>query len=64
MSEFNSVCILHKELVKRWVDNNIGRLQQCPIEGRKQAFDELIKQATDLYRDDFLEEIKSRNLSL
>ena len=53
----------YKELVKRWADDQLDQLADYPITKRKQALEELIESSIDVFRDDIVDEIKSRKIS-
>lgn len=53
----------HKELVKRWADDQLDQLHEYPITQRKQALERLVESSLDVFKEDILEEIRKRNLS-
>ena len=57
------VVSFYKELVKRWADDQLDQLHDYPITRRKQALRELIDSSLDVFKDDILDNIKSRNIS-
>ena len=57
------VVSFYKELVKRWADDQLDQLHEYPITKRKQALEDLIQCSLEVFREDILEEIKSRKLS-
>ena len=57
------VVSFYKELVKRWADDQLDQLHDYPISRRKQALEELIDSSLEVFKDDILDEIKSRKLS-
>ena len=58
-----NVVDFYKELVKRWADDQLDQLHDYPISRRKQALEELIDSSLEVFKDDILDEIKSRKLS-
>jgi hypothetical protein len=57
------VVSFYKELVKRWADDQLDQLSDYPITKRKQALEDLIQSSLEVFREDILEDIKSRKLS-
>jgi hypothetical protein len=57
------VVSFHKELVKRWADDQLDQLADYPITHRKQALAQLIDTSLQVFRDDIEAEINSRKLS-
>ena len=57
------VVSFYKELVKRWADDQLDQLSDYPITRRKQALEDLIQSSLEVFREDILEEIKSRKLT-
>jgi len=57
------VVSFYKELVKRWADDQLDQLHDYPITKRKQALEELTQCSLEVFREDILEEIRSRKLS-
>ena len=57
------VVSFYKELVKRWADDQLDQLHEYPITKRKQMLEELIQCSLEVFREDILEEIKSRKIS-
>jgi hypothetical protein len=57
------VVSFYKELVKRWADDQLDQLHEYPITQRKQMLEELTQCSLEVFREDILEEIKSRKLS-
>jgi len=51
------------ELVKRWADDQLDQLHDYPITRRKQALEELIDSSVEVFKQDILDDIKSRNIS-
>ena len=58
-----NVVDFYKELVKRWADDQLDQLHDYPITNRKQALENLIQSSLEVFREDILEEIRSRKLS-
>ena len=58
-----NVVDFYKELVKRWADDQLDQLHEYPITNRKQALENLIQSSLEVFREDILEEIRSRKLS-
>lgn len=58
-----NVVDFYKELVKRWADDQLDQLADYPITRRKQALEDLIQSSLEVFREDILEEIKSRKLT-
>lgn len=58
-----NVVDFYKELVKRWADDQLDQLSDYPITKRKQALEDLIQSSLEVFREDILEDIKSRKLS-
>jgi hypothetical protein len=57
------VVSFYKELVKRWADDQLDQLSDYPITRRKIALEELIESSLEVFREDILEEIRSRKIS-
>jgi hypothetical protein len=57
------VVSFYKELVKRWADDQLDQLADYPITKRKQVLVDLVQSNLEVFREDILEEIKSRKLS-
>ncbi len=57
------VVSFYKELVKRWADDQLDQLADYPITKRKQALEDLIQCSLEVFREDILEEIRSRKIS-
>ena len=57
------VVSFYKELVKRWADDQLDQLHEYPITDRKNALESLIDSSLEVFKDDILDEIKSRKLS-
>ena len=57
------VVSFYKELVKRWADDQLDQLHEYPITKRKQMLEELTQCSLEVFREDILEEIRSRKLS-
>jgi len=57
------VVSFYKELVKRWADDQLDQLHEYPITKRKQMLEELTQCSLEVFREDILEEIKSRKIS-
>ena len=57
------VVSFYKELVKRWADDQLDQLADYPITKRKQMLVDLVQSNLEVFREDILEEIKSRKLS-
>jgi len=57
------VVSFYKELVKRWANDQLDQLHDYPITQRKQALEDLIQSSLEVFREDILEDIKSRKLS-
>jgi len=57
------VVSFYKELVKRWADDQLDQLHEYPITQRKQMLEELTQCSLEVFREDILEEIKSRKIS-
>jgi hypothetical protein len=57
------VVSFYKELVKRWADDQLDQLSDYPITRRKIALEELIQSSLEVFREDILEEIRSRKIS-
>jgi len=57
------VVSFYKELVKRWADDQLDQLHEYPITKRKQALEDLIQCSLEVFREDILEEIRSRKIS-
>ena len=57
------VVSFYKELVKRWADDQLDQLHEYPITKRMQMLNELIQSSLEVFREDILEEIKSRKIS-
>jgi len=53
----------YTELVKRWADDQLDQLHDYPITRRKQALQELIDSSVEVFKQDILDDIKSRNIS-
>jgi len=51
------------ELVKRWADDQLDQLHDYPITRRKQALEELIDSSLEVFKQDILDDIRSRNIS-
>jgi hypothetical protein len=58
-----NVVDFYRELVKRWADDQLDQLHDYPITQRKQALEDLIQSSLEVFREDILEEIKSRKIS-
>ena len=58
-----NVVDFYKELVKRWADDQLDQLADYPITKRKQVLVDLVQSNLEVFREDILEEIKSRKLS-
>ena len=58
-----NVVDFYKELAKRWADDQLDQLHEYPITNRKQALENLIQSSLEVFREDILEEIRSRKLS-
>ena len=58
-----NVVDFYKELVKRWANDQLDQLHEYPITQRKQMLEELTQCSLEVFREDILEEIKSRKLS-
>ena len=58
-----NVVDFYKELVKRWADDQLDQLHEYPITDRKNALESLIDSSLEVFKDDILDEIKSRKLS-
>jgi len=57
------VLSFYTELVKRWADDQLDLLHDYPITRRKQALQELIDSSLEVFKQDILDDIKSRNIS-
>ena len=57
------VVSFYKELVKRWADDQLDQLHDYPITKRKQMLEELTQCSLEVFREDILEEIRSRKIS-
>jgi hypothetical protein len=57
------VVSFYKELVKRWADDQLDQLHDYPITQRKQMLEELTQCSLEVFREDILEEIRSRKIS-
>ena len=57
------VVSFYKELVKRWADDQLDQLADYPITKRKQMLVELTQCSLEVFREDILEEIRSRKIS-
>jgi hypothetical protein len=57
------VVSFYKELVKRWADDQLDQLHEYPITQRKQMLEELTQCSLEVFREDILEEIKSRKIT-
>ena len=57
------VVSFYKELVKRWADDQLDQLADYPITKRKQMLVDLVQSSLEVFREDILEEIRSRKLS-
>ena len=57
------VVSFYKELVKRWADDQLDQLHEYPITKRKQVLVDLVQSNLEVFREDILEEIKSRKIS-
>ena len=57
------VVSFYKELVKRWADDQLDQLHEYPITKRKQMLEELTQCSLEVFREDILEEIRSRKIS-
>jgi len=57
------VVSFYKELVKRWADDQLDQLHEYPITQRKQMLEELTQCSLEVFREDILEEIRSRKIS-
>jgi len=57
------VLSFYTELVKRWADDQLDLLHDYPITRRKQALQELIDSSVEVFKQDILDDIKSRNIS-
>jgi hypothetical protein len=57
------VVSFHKELVKRWADDQLDQLADYPITQRKRAMQWVIDANLQVFKEDLLEEINSRKLS-
>jgi len=57
------VLSFYTELVKRWADDQLDLLHDYPITRRKQALRELIDSSVEVFKQDILDDIKSRNIS-
>ena len=57
------VVSFYKELVKRWADDQLDQLADYPITKRKQMLVDLVQSNLEVFREDILEEIRSRKLS-
>ena len=57
------VISFYKELVKRWADDQLDQLADYPITKRKQMLVDLVQSSLEVFREDILEEIRSRKLS-
>ena len=57
------VISFHKELVKRWADDQLDQLADYPITQRKRAMQWVIDANLQVFKEDLLEEINSRKLS-
>ena len=58
-----NVVDFYKELVKRWADDQLDQLSDYPITKRKQMLVDLVQSSLEVFREDILEEIRSRKLS-
>ena len=58
-----NVVDFYKELVKRWADDQLDQLADYPITKRKQVLVDLVQSNLEVFREDILEEIKSRKLT-
>lgn len=58
-----NVVDFYKELVKRWADDQLDQLHEYPITDRKNTLDSLIDGSLEVFKQDILDEIKSRKLS-
>ena len=58
-----NVVDFYKELVKRWADDQLDQLADYPITKRKQTLEDLMQCSLEVFREDILEEIKSRKIS-
>ena len=57
------VVSFYKELVKRWADDQLDQLADYPITKRKQTLEDLMQCSLEVFREDILEEIRSRKIS-
>ena len=57
------VVSFYKELVKRWADDQLDQLHEYPITQRKQMLEELTQCSLEVFREDILEEIRSRKIT-
>jgi hypothetical protein len=57
------VVSFYKELVKRWADDQLDQLHEYPITKRMQMLNELVQSSLEVFREDILEEIRSRKIS-
>ena len=58
-----NVVDFYKELVKRWADDQLDQLADYPITKRKQTLEDLMQCSLEVFREDILEEIRSRKIS-
>lgn len=58
-----NVVDFYKELVKRWADDQLDQLHEYPITSRGDTLESLIDGSLEVFKQDILDEIKSRKLS-